>query len=44
MLISVMGNMRVFFVSKNEVEDWGTNTKEMIAQKLTDKISEYFFV
>ena len=35
-------NNEVFFVSKNDVEDWGTNSKEMIAQKLTDKISEYF--
>ena len=30
------------FISKNDVEDWGTNSKETVAQKLTDKISEYF--
>ena len=35
-------NNEVFFVSKNNVEDWGTNSKETVAQKLTDKISEYF--
>ena len=35
-------NNEVFFVSKNDVEDWGTNSKETVAQKLTDKISEYF--
>ena len=37
-----MGNMPVFFVSKNNVENWGTNSKETVAKKLTDKISEYF--
>ena len=35
-------NNEVFFISKNNVEDWGTNSKETVAQKLTDKISEYF--
>ena len=35
-------NNEVFFVSRNDVEDWGTNSKETVAQKLTDKISEYF--
>ena len=35
-------NNEVVFVSKNNVEDWGVNSKETVAQKLTDKISEYF--
>ena len=35
-------NNEVFFVSKNNVENWGTNSKETVAKKLTDKISEYF--
>ena len=35
-------NNEVFFVSKNNMEEWGTNSKETVAQKLTDKISEYF--
>ncbi|MDC3014078.1 hypothetical protein OA085_01120 [Alphaproteobacteria bacterium] len=35
-------NNEVFFVSKDNVEEWGTNSKETVAQKLTNKISEYF--
>ena len=35
-------NNEIFFVSKNDLEVWGTNSKETVAQKLTDKISEYF--
>ena len=35
-------DLGAFFISKNDVEDWGTNSKETVAQKLTGKISEYF--
>ena len=35
-------NNEVFFVSKNNSKNWGTNSKETVEKKLTDNINEYF--